>query len=44
VKFFPEDEDELDLIRSRTIEQEVLDILDEPSAPQDLAGEPAIRG
>jgi len=36
------DQDELDLIRSRTIEQEVLDMLDEPTAPQDLADEPVI--
>ena len=36
------DQDELDLIRSRAIEQEVLDMLDEPTAPQDLAGEPEI--
>ena len=41
MKIYPDDnEDDLDLIRSRKIEQEVLDMLDEPTAPQNLADAP----
>jgi len=37
------DQDVLDLARSRAVEQEVIDLLDEPPTRRDLAGGPGTR-